>query len=195
MPYKVVVDPGHGGDRHPGAVSKIIAINEKDMTLDISNALINRVLKGDYLYQLFPTRVTDSYRSLQHRCDIANRLNVDVFMSIHHNARPFIGKPGVEIETYHFPGSLKGRHFARQIHDYLVVELQKNHKILDRCVKEKAFYVLKHTKMPAILLEIGFITDPEEAIWLASAIHQREVASILAEALEYYLEGGPGVEY
>ncbi len=195
MPYKVVIDPGHGGDRHPGAVSKLLHLLEKDLTLDFSNALMDRLSKGDYLYQAFPTRVTDSYRSLQHRCDIANKLEADVFMSIHHNARPFRGKPGLEIETYHFPGSLKGRRFAWEIHDYLVIELGKNHKIIDREVKEKGFYVLKHTIMPAILLEIGFITDPEEAIWLTSAIHQREVAGILAEALELYLEDGPGWEY
>lgn len=189
-PYVVVVDPGHGG-KEPGAVNKEKDIMEKDIVLSISEYMSNYVRNEDYLFGPLRTRINDQFISLQHRCDIANDIKADAFLSIHINARHQRGKRGLEIETYHYPGSEKGQEFAHLLQSFLM-NTDYNYPIplINRGVKEKGFYVLKHTTMPACLVELGFIRDPEEAEFLIRPMNQIHLAITLAEATEMYLEGG-----
>ena len=185
--YIAVIDPGHGGS-DPGAVANDVL--EKDVNLEVALRLRKYVVQGDYLFMPFLTRGDDHYVSLQQRCDTANEAKASLFVSLHCNARPMRGREGIEIETYHYPGSYVGETVASVLFNFLFVEISNKYKCIPRGIKQKAFYVLKHTTCPAVLVEMGFLTDPEEARWLNEGVNQNLLAQAIAEGIEISLEGG-----
>lgn len=188
-PYAMMIDPGHGG-RDPGAISRSLGIKEKDITLNIGLLMRRCAMRGDYLYMPYITRNNDYYVSLQGRCDKAKLYGVQAFLSLHCNARERKGKAGIEIEIYHFKGSKRGLGLAEIVLDHVFDAISKSVDCFNRGVKEKNFYVLAKTPMPAALIELGFITDDEEALFFNEKKHQRTIAKSLAEGVEYFLEGG-----
>jgi len=186
-PYIAVIDAGHGG-ADPGAVSNNVL--EKDVNLEVALRLRKYVVQGDYLFMPFLTRGDDHYVSLQKRCDMANEAKASLFISLHCNARPMRGREGIEIETYHYPGSYMGETVASVLFNFLFVKISENHLCIPRGIKSKPFYVLKHTTCPAVLVEMGFLTDPEEARWLNEGVNQNLLARAIAEGIEISLEGG-----
>lgn len=188
-PYRVMIDPGHGGGA-PGAVNKTLDIKEKDITLAVALFMNHYNFQGDYLFSTWLTRNRDENISLEARCTKANTLNCNAFLSIHCNARHGKGKAGVEIEVYHYRSSKRGREFANIVLGMLLKSIGNETEVISRGVKVNSFYVLKHTRMPAILVELGFITDNEEALFLSKPKNQVIMAKALNEATELYLEGG-----
>jgi len=145
---------------------------------------------GDYLFDAYMTRHKDEFVSLRDRCAKASSWKADAFISIHTNARPMRGRHGIEIEVYHYPGSKKGEDLATMAKETLIRDVSKAFEVIDRGVKEGKYYVLKHTKMPAMLVELGFLSDNEEALFLSAVANQQIMATSLCEAAEVYLEGG-----
>lgn len=187
-PYKVMIDPGHGGNAL-GAVNRDLVILEKDINLNVANYLKRIVFEGDYLYETWSTRREDVSVSLKERCNKAEVYKANAFLSIHCNARPRVGKHGLELEVFHAVGSKKGREYAAIALDYLATESKRIIEVIRTRVMERNFYVLKNTSMTAILVELGFLPDPEEALFLNNKINQKIMARALAEATEHYLEG------
>jgi len=187
-PYALMIDPGHGG-ADPGATSRSLGIKEKDITLNTGLLMGRCVMRGDYLYIPYITRNNDYYVSLQERCDKAKLYGVQAFLSLHCNARERKGKPGIELETYHFRGSKRGLELAEAVLDHVFDATSKLIDCFNRGVKEKNFYVLAKTPMPAALIELGFITDDEEALFLNEKKNQRTIAKSLAEGVEYFFRG------
>jgi N-acetylmuramoyl-L-alanine amidase len=165
----VVIDPGHGG-KDPGAVAS--GLNEKDLNLEISLELL-RIL-NERQSKAALTRSEDVYLSLEQRCEMALNLKADRFLSIHCNAASDQSATGIEV--FHAPVSDPGEIFALALHQ----ELTKLGRV-DRGVKPAGYFVLKHTRMPACLVECGFITNPEEAEWLKN--HIPEIAQALARGI------------
>lgn len=125
--------------------------------------------------------------ALQTRTDRANKANADVFVSVHANA--LTGKWGSQsgIETYIYSGSTKGRKLAEYVH----AELLRGEDLKDRGIKEANFFVIHHTKMPAILCECGFMDNKTEASLLMSDAYRRECAKEIAQGICNYF----GVPY
>ena len=188
-PYRLCIDPGHGG-KDPGAVNKDLGIQEKKINLAVGLFMRSQIYTGDYLFNAYMTRHKDEFVSLRDRCGKASSWKTNAFISIHTNARPMRGKPGVEIEVYHYPKSKRGREFANIALGILLGDVGKIFKVISRGVKEGKYYVLKHTTMPAILVELGFLSDNEEALFLSGITNQEVMATSLCEAAELYLEGG-----
>jgi len=198
--YRLMIDPGHGGS-DPGAVNKRLNIKEKDINLAVGLYMFDRILLGDYLSKPFITRTKDEFVPLWGRTNLSKLWGVHAFMSIHTNARYKKGVPGIEIEVLHYKNSKRGIQFANITLGILLNEVGKNTKVISRGVKIgrrwdnkkkewKDFYVLKHTPMPAIIVELGFISDDEEALFLKEPTNQKMMAGALAEASEVFLEGG-----
>lgn len=185
----IVIDPGHGG-KDPGAVSRKFNVREKDVNLAVALYMENYIRKDRFSFTPVLTRRQDVFVSLQDRCEIARAHKAAAFLSIHCNAREAKGKPGIEIEAFHYQGSEKGKQIAELVLKDLLEEIGKITTCIDRGVKTAGFYVLKHTSMPAALVELGFITDDEEALFLSGVRNQSILARSLAESLELYLEGG-----
>lgn len=149
---KVIIDAGHGGT-DPGAVFN--GRQEKDDTLrlafDVGNALERRGI------QVLYTRVNDEYDSPYEKAEIANRSDADYFLSIHRNAMPVPGTAsGVENLVYSNTGTagLLGKNIGEEL---------KSVGWTDLGVKERpGLIVLRQTKMPAVLIEVGFLDNEKD---------------------------------
>lgn len=148
---RIFIDPGHGGS-DPGAVAN--GLYEKNLTLDI--ALRLRDILGEYTgVEVRMSRETDTTVSLDQRVQMANSWGADYFLSIHINAG---GGTGFEsyIYTDALPASVT---YQNIIHPEVVAATG----FYDRGKKRANFYVLKYTKMPALLTENGFIDNANDA--------------------------------
>lgn len=172
--HAVVLDPGHGGSDY-GAIRA--GINEKDINLDVAKrveALL--VSKG---VSVAMTRETDQTVSLQARTVFTENNCPDIFVSVHVNSsvRPEI--TGVETHYYH-PNSVN---LAQTIHADLVSAV----KSPDRGLFKSRFYVINHTNVPAVLVEIGFISNSEERAELVSEQRKQQTATAIADGILKYL--------
>jgi len=175
----VVVDPGHGGS-DPGAVG-IGGIYEKDIVLDISLQVAS--LLENQGIQAILTRQTDMDLGLQPRVEIANRARATLFVSIHANAIS-MSRPEVNgIETFHVAGNREGQRLAEHIQQHLLA----NTGMRDRGVKRARFYVLVRTAMPAVLVEVGFVTGQEDAIRLSDPATRTQMARAIVQGILDYL--------
>lgn len=176
----VVVDPGHGGP-DPGAVG-IGNIYEKDIVLDISLQVAQRLESRGV--QAILTRQTDIDLGLQPRVTLANRARATLFVSIHANAIS-MARPDVNgIETYHVAGSREGQRLAERIQQQLLAQTGMR----DRGVKRARFYVLVHTTMPAVLVEVGFVTGRDDAPRLADPATRTLMAEAIVQGILDYLQ-------
>ena len=173
--HLVFIDPGHGG-RDPGAIGN--GLREKDLTLSIA-LKVGEVLKSHGL-QIQYSRTTDAYMGLEERAKLANRSNAGIFVSIHINSAKNTLARGVE--TYHYPGSVKGRELATAIQNSLVASKVFSH---NRKVKTANHAVTRLTKMPACLTELGFIVNSQDAQLLKTK--QLEIAQAIARGILNYL--------
>ena len=150
MPYSIMLDAGHGGERDPGAVYN--GRQEKDdalrLTLAVGEILQNNGIDVQY------TRTTDVYQTPYEKAMEANNAGVDFFISIHRNSYPTDNEvSGVETLVYDLSG-LK-YHMAQDINDQLEAVGFVNLGVNAR----PNLVVLKRTKMPALLVEAGFINS------------------------------------
>jgi N-acetylmuramoyl-L-alanine amidase len=114
------------------------------------------------------------------RCAVANEWGADLFISIHCDA--FTNPAAQGTTTYYMRGSEAGRQFAEAVHGHLVNAIQRQ----DRGTREAGFYVLKHTNMPAILVEVAFISNPTEEGLLNSTNFRYNVARSLFNGILSY---------
>jgi len=141
----IVIDAGHGG-KDPGAIYQ--GIQEKDLNLEIAKALSKQIKA--YGNKAILLREIDETISLTSRCQIANTLNADLFLSIHCNAFSDSEISGFEAHYYR-----EGKDLAQTISNHV-----SNLNLMNvRSIKKSNFTVLKHTLMPAILLECGFMSN------------------------------------
>ncbi|NLM98348.1 MAG: N-acetylmuramoyl-L-alanine amidase [Halanaerobiaceae bacterium] len=178
----IVIDAGHGGS-DPGAIGKG-GLREKDVTLDIALRLY-QLLRAYTKARVYLTRDKDQYVSLQERSVMANSLGADAFISIHINA----AENGIEkgIETYaHYNSPEEAWALAWYLQESLVKELG----LLDRGLKADNFHVIRETKMKAVLLEVGFISDrTEEGLLKQPATREKAARAIYQGLLTYYDKG------
>lgn len=147
---KVILDAGHGGDE-PGAIYN--GRKEKDDTLRLTLA-VGRILEENGVSTLY-TRTTDVYNSPQEKAEIANRSGADLFISIHRNAMPVPGTgKGASVLVYEDSGIAAV--LAENILKNLVQLGFKDQGIVER----PGLVVLRKTRMPAVLVEVGFIDSP-----------------------------------
>jgi len=215
-PYLVILDPGHGGGK-TGAISRDGAVKEKDVVLNIAQMIVERAESlGDLPFEIHLTRQTDVHVSLSARCGYANKTFVHynfgketgtvrayrkaVFVSIHCNARHPTGKHGLEIETFFHSLSMNSIALAgtmlNSLIDYarmfVLPVFNRGAKVgktwSSRLQRMVYYYVIKHTVMPSAILELGFLTDDEEAKLLNSHPAQIIFARAIIDGLKNYFE-------
>ncbi|GAB4379977.1 MAG: hypothetical protein Kow00121_35240 [Elainellaceae cyanobacterium] len=174
----VAIDPGHGG-RDPGAVG-IDGLQEAGIVLDIGLQVADLLEQQGVAVIL--TRQDDREIDLEPRVRAANQGRANLFVSIHANAIS-LSRPDVNgIETYYYSDA--GARLARVMHDTMV-EMTSSR---DRGVRSARFYVLRHTSMPAVLLEVGFVTGEFDAPRLEDPEFRSEMAEAIAAGILRYVQ-------
>ncbi len=177
----IVVDAGHGG-KDPGAMSPLRPnqpqLIEKHLTLEIAFRL--KELLEQSGYRVLMTRTNDTYLSLSERVAIANNANADAFVSIHLNAFP---QPGAQwgVEVYYWtPQSYP---LAERIYRHLLSLLERK----GNGIRQRQLYVVRHTTMPAVLVEPCYLNHPEEEALLREEwFRQRIAMAIYRGILEFF---------
>ncbi|MCP4900481.1 MAG: N-acetylmuramoyl-L-alanine amidase [bacterium] len=214
----IVIDPGHGGD-DIGAVSSAGTM-EKDLMLQVALRL-ETILEGrGHAVRL--TRSGDNARALTDRTALANRLEAEVFVSLHANASHVGSVRGAETYYMSLEGSATDDAAAAMaelenqgsdegsvrspldlilwdlaqadvLNDSadlaLAVQRRLNNRLglRDRGVKQAPFVVLTGATMPAVLIEVGFLSNADEAGKLTTPEHQQRVAEAIALGVEDFL--------
>lgn len=178
----ILIDPGHGGP--DGGATSREGIVEKDVTLAIALYLRDFLQESGALVQM--TRETDielstpeakkmgrrKVEDLQNRLRLINREEVDYFVSIHSNS---IDSPRWRgAQTFYHPKYKANRSLAYWIQE----ELKRNLENTNRQEKmSQDLFLLKHAENPGVLVEVGFLSNPEEAEQLGTEEYQKQVAS------------------
>lgn len=203
---RVFIDCGHGGiDR--GAVSN--GIREKDICLDVGMSVSDLLNKQGITVAL--SRNCDEFVPLDTRTTHANQSYADLFVSIHANSASSVTAHG--IETFFFDADLlkdgecffpniyikkhardqqlikqaRSNQLARVIHTSLIAAVRDRYCVVDRSIKPAMSQVLLGTQMPSILIEVGFITHPDEARFLAQKEYQETIARGISAGVMHYL--------
>ena len=172
---KIVLDAGHGGTDY-GAIRE--GINEKDITLDLTER-VGSILKSKG-YKPAYTRTDDTYLGLQERCDFTDAENPEIFVSIHVNSAVATEPYGIETHYYHE----ESKELAEVIQKHLMKEINTK----DRGVLKSKFYVINHTEVPAVLVEIGFLSNPDERAEILTDKRKQATAKAIANGIIEYLK-------
>jgi len=180
----VILDPGHGG-RFPGTVRN--DIREADLNLAVTRKVM-QLIEADGFIRAYTTRNADTHFSevigedLRIRSAFGNNIG-DIFISIHHNSVTGTHVHGVE--TYYRESihdsfrSLTSRNLADIMHRHKLMALQSN----DREVRAANFAVLRYSTLPAALLELGFMSNPQEFSRMMTSEFQWQAAHAIYNAL------------
>jgi N-acetylmuramoyl-L-alanine amidase len=164
----VVIDAGHGGYDHGGIPGQ--RIPEKEMTLDVAQRLKGLLAASGY--RVVMTRDSDVFVPLPTRVAIANSYQNGIFVCIHFNSAKRIGADG--IETYFY--SRDSLPLASAVHYFVAGGAPSP----NRGVRRRGFYVLRKTNVPAVLVECGFLTNPNEGQYAQSPSYRQKLAEEIA---------------
>jgi N-acetylmuramoyl-L-alanine amidase len=185
-PRLIVIDPGHGGSdtgtEHGG-------LREADLTLDMAKRLRDILVARGWEVKMTREADVDVYApndsardELQARVDIANRAGARLFVSIHVNAFINAGPYG----TTCYISKPEDVALARDLEMNLAQDGTKD----DGIVKSH-LYVTYHTRMPAVLVETAFLTNPSDYALLASAAWRQKVVEEIADGIAAYARENP----
>lgn len=195
----IFIDPGHGGD-DPGAVSSIIGLKEKNVTLSVANLVKNKLLKLNSNYEVVMSRTNDNTVGLLDRSKKSNEINPNIFVSIHVNSGGGGVANGIETYWYEYDSAYQPE-INKQFHndpirlrnsERLANSIQKNIIVStnarNRGLKRATYAVLRETQAPAVLVEIGFIDNLSEAYKLSSDQYQEKLANGIVNGItEYFI--------
>ncbi|WP_297424168.1 N-acetylmuramoyl-L-alanine amidase [Clostridium sp.] len=193
----IVIDPGHDYGNDYGAESTIDGVTYSETVLNMQVAVKLQKELQNRGYNVIMTRndgETPLYGSLMasltHRVDVANNANADFYISIHHNsadasAYGVLSLYSSEAQDSDFGGKLdnarieKSKEMATLINNNIANKLN----LYNRGGQEQNLFVCRNTNMPAVLVEVGFITNKDEAIRCADPASQQKVAEAIAEVI------------
>lgn len=175
---KIVVDAGHGG-HDSGAIGRNGTM-EKNLTLDIALRLQECLLKRGATVLM--TRTGDTYPTLAERVNLANRHQAHLFVSVHVNAFSTPGAMSGTMVLYATPQSLP---LARSLLSRLLQELRRP----DKGIRHRpGLYVLRHTVMPSVIVEVAYVDHPEEEALLNNPDFRQRAAEAIAGGVVDYVQ-------
>ena len=188
---KILIDPGHGG-KFPGAVNERLGLKEAAVVLAYSFAIHARLYKSGHRAKF--TRTDDVHFSpvlaedLQARVEIANTWKPDLFLSVHCNASEVVNANGIEVWTS--PGETASDAAATAIYNSVLTAFPHKNFRKDMSDgdsdKESKFHVLVKTRCPAVLIELGFLSNDMEAEWLDADKTIKDYAAAIAMGIEMW---------
>jgi len=172
--YLVYLDPGHGG-YDPGASGN--GIVEKELVLNLGKRVKSKLEEKGI--QVVMSRTSDEFISLADRSSGANSINPDIFVSIHVNSA--LSSAAAGIETFYYKNMDKP--LAQDLQNKLISYTGAG----NRGVKSASYHVVRETKMPASLVEVGFLSNPSEASKLKDYSYQEKLVNSIVDGTVKYL--------
>lgn len=181
----ITIDPGHGGS-DAGAVGPS-GYTEKEGAFAISQKVASILNQSGAKVVMTRDSDVDVYgpnasarNELQARVDVGNNANSDIFVSIHCNA--FVNPAANGTQTFYYGSSYQGQRLAQSIQEKMI----EANGLRDRGISTCNFYVVKHSYMPAVLIETAFITNYDEEALLSDDEWQTTMAKAIAEGINEY---------
>lgn len=181
----ITIDPGHGGS-DSGAVGPN-GYTEKEGAFAISQKVASILNQSGAKVVMTRDSDIDVYgpnasarNELQARVDVGNNANSDIFVSIHCNA--FVNPAANGTQTFYYGSSYQGQRLAQSIQEKMI----EVNGLRDRGISTCNFYVVKHSYMPAVLIETAFITNYDEEALLSDDEWQTTMAKAIAEGINEY---------
>ena len=174
---KIVIDPGHGGD-DPGAVVTFSEKHEADHTL--TTALLLKKELENLGATVILTRESDKSVSLENRAQLSNREKANAFISLHFDSGPNSNASGTT--GYYFTST--SENLAQTVNKYIA----RNLTLKSQGTKFQNFLVLRENKQPSILLELGYLNNPDDNKLIESSEYQENIAKSIASALKEYFQ-------
>ena len=178
---RIMLDPGHGG-ADPGAVSAD-GRRESDLVLDVARRVGHRLLARSH--RIAYTRQSDLATSLAQRTAAANEWPADLLVSIHANAATATEASGYEVWTS--PGETGADAVATAIFEAIQRAVPSARGRLDVTDgdpdKEARFYVLIHSAMPAVLVEVGFMSNVAESLLMGLPVWRELMAQAIVAGI------------
>jgi N-acetylmuramoyl-L-alanine amidase len=168
----VVIDAGHGGYDRGGIPGQRVA--ESTVCLDVAQRLQRNLERAGY--RTVMTRSSDVFVPLAERVAIANRYRNAIFVAVHFNSAGRSGANG--IETYFYSG--ESSPLAASIHRNVLAAAGTE----NRGVRRRGYFVLRKTRIPAVLVECGFLTNPGEANLALTSAHRQKLADQIARGIQ-----------
>ncbi|UOQ86857.1 N-acetylmuramoyl-L-alanine amidase [Gracilibacillus salinarum] len=172
----IILDPGHGGI-DPGAIG-VGDVFEKDLTLQVADDIAT-ALRNAGAHVLL-TRSDDRYVSLQQRVQISNAYNTDLFLSLHFNAMSSSAINGTSVHYYDETSRQLAYQMQSDVSDYT--------GLMNRGVMQDGYYVLRNNQHQALLLELGFITNPHDLLTIQTEDYQVGLAQGITQGLVEYFQ-------
>ncbi len=175
----IIVDPGHGG-KDPGTV--VGSNSEKAITLKVST-LVKQKLEAAGA-KVYMTRTGDTYPSLQDRVDFTDANYGEIFVSIHVNSAANTSAQGTE--TYY--AKTTGDMYQEDIDlaTFVNNQIVNNLNMKNRGVKEEQYYVIRNTIIPAVLVELGFLTNNEDRAKMTDDKYVESFADSIYKGISQY---------
>lgn len=174
---KIVIDPGHGGD-DPGAVVTFSEKHEADHTL--TTALLLKKELENLGATVILTRESDKSVSLENRAQLSNREKANAFISLHFDSGPNSNASGTT--GYYFTST--SENLAQTVNKYIA----RNLTLKSQGTKFQNFLVLRENKQPSILLELGYLNNPDDNKLIESTEYQENISKSIASALKEYFQ-------
>lgn len=175
----VIVDAGHGGHDQGARPLRGRGLREKNLTLDTARRLAKSLRsKG---FHVMETRTGDYFVPLSRRTAISNRVPNSVFVSVHYNWARRSRARGVEV----YYASLRSRRMAANT----LRELLRAYPAANRGIKTARFYVLRHNERPAILCEMGFLSNARDNSYMQRASTRQRLADRIAAGVAAERDG------
>lgn len=192
--YIVAIDPGHGGN-DPGKT--VGDIYEKDINLKMAMKLkseleekgIKVVITRDTDTGLYSeTDTNKKIADMKNRCRIINESNANILISIHQNSYSAQSVKGAQV--FFYENSKEGEKLAGILQSAIKTKIDnenaRQHKAND------SYYILLNVEMPAVIVECGFLTNPDECKKLLDENYQKEMAQAIAEGIIEYMNKSEG---
>lgn len=167
----VVIDAGHGGNDFGATHGEIL---EKNIALSVAKE-IQKINENQDKYEVVLTRDSDSYPTLSERTNQINKLNPEMVISLHVNTSREKERADNGFEVY-VQNSDISKELAGKIYK----------KFNARKISESNFHILRETKAPAVLVELGFINNSENRNYITSEKGQKEIAQKFVEIINEY---------
>jgi len=174
---RVVIDPGHGG-RDPGATS-VVGFHEKDLVLDVARQIEEELKARGAVVRL--TRSGDRYLELEERPAVANLWKADAFASIHADSAENRSASGLTVYVSRSPDR-QSLHLANAVLKHAALA-----RVPTRGVRQANYRVLVHANVPAVLIELGFLSNRFEAARLGTQPYQQQVARAVAAGIAEFV--------